>query len=117
MTTSIRYGSYTAAQAVAVVDPIQRSELALEAVKIISPAIAANASANIYTIKSPGKIHAVLSVELSTAAGGKKFSDNQAHTPLVTITADGKNINIACIAGGTTMANTDIVCLILAVGY
>lgn len=118
MTTSIRYGSYTNAQAVATADAVNRAELALEAVKVISPAIAQNVNANVYTIKSPGSIKAILNMFCTTTAGATKFSgQDQARQPVFTITADGKSVNIAVPNNGTAFANDDLVYLILAVGY
>ena len=118
MTTSVRYGSYTNAQAVATSDTVNRAELALETVRVITPAIIVNANANVYTIKSPGYIKAILNVFCTTTAGATKFSgQDQARQPVFTITADGKSVNIAVPGGGTAFVNDDVVYLILAVGY
>jgi hypothetical protein len=117
MTTSIRYGSYTNAQAIAVEDAIQRMEIAPEYVKVLLPVIAANANANVWTIKSPGTIKAVMGCRLTNTAGADLWADSQAHTLIVSITADGKSINVAVPAGAVATVNTDLVYLTLAVGY
>ena len=117
MTTSIRYGSYTNAQAVAAVDAIQRSELAFEAVKVITPVVAQGANGNIYTIKAPGKIQAILTARITTTAGLNKPDAAAASAYFFTVSADGRSVNLAIPAGGTATANTDIAYLTLAVGY
>jgi hypothetical protein len=117
MTTSIRYGAYTNAQAVATEDAIQRMEIAPEYVKVTLPVIAAGANANVWTTKSPGTIKAIMGCRITKAGGADLWADSQAHTPNITITADGKSVNIACTGGGTATEATDLAYLTLAVGY
>lgn len=117
MTTSIRYGSYTNAQAVAAIDAVQRSELAFEAIKVVTPVIATGANGNIYTIKAPGKIQAILTARITNAAGQNKPDIAGVNAYVFVVSADGKSVNLAVPAGGTATLNTDIAYLTLAVGY
>ena len=118
MTTSIRYGYYaTTASAVSATDTVNRSELALEVVKVITPIVAQGANGNIYTIKSPGKIQAILTARITTTAGLNKPDVAGANAYAFTVSVDGKSVNLAIPAGGTATINTDIAYLTLAVGY
>lgn len=117
MTSSVRYGSYTALQAVADTDAIQRLDIAQECVKVSLPVIAQGNNAIIWTTKGPGVIKAIMTCRLTNAAGANLWADTQAHTLIVSITADGKSVNVAVPGGAVATVATDIAYLTLVVGY
>jgi len=117
MTSSVRYGYYTNAQAVSDTDAINRLDIAHEYVKVLLPVIAAAANAIVWTTKSPGVIKAIMNCRLTNAAGANLWADTQAHTLIVSITADGKSVNIAVPGGAVATVATDIAYLTLVVGY
>lgn len=117
MTSSVRYGSYANIQAVATDDAIQRLDIAQECVKVLLPVIAQGANAVVWTTKGPGVIKAIMTCRLTNTAGANLWAASQANTLVVTITADGKGVNIAVPAGAVATVATDIAYLTLVVGY
>lgn len=107
----IRYTSYTNAQAIAATD-LPGTDIALQAVQVITPTINAAANAIVFTLKGAGTIKAVMSAEVTSNVGATRIT-----TFTITITPDGKSLNFAVPGGGTVFANTDMAYLLLAVGY
>lgn len=117
MTSSVRYGEYTNVQAIATTDDVQRSEPALETVKVIAPVIAQGAAAIIWKTKSPGTIKAVMSTRLTSVAGLEKYGAADANAWSYTVTDAGKTLTLTVPAAGTAIVAGDFVYLTLVVGY
>lgn len=120
MTTSARLGEYkTTAGAISATETVQRKELALDVVEVVTPVIGAAGQVDIviYTIKTPGKIQSILSFFYTTTAGALQWTGgNQAVQPLVRIVNNGKSVAIFSPAGGVNI-NAGVCSLILAVGF
>ena len=117
MTAAVRYVKNTVAPDAATI-PIgstgKDSQLIAFDITCTAP-IAAGANANILQWTGAGKIQSVISFQILTAAGGINVPVAAATTS-VTIDPTGKIINVAVANGGTAIAASSVIKLLLVIG-
>jgi len=115
---SIRYTSYTNAQAIATTD-IPGKDIALMAVQVVCPAIAAAANAIVFTLKGAGTIKAIMNAFILKNNGNIRLEDPTGFNRglNITLSADSRSVIFTLPANAQVIENTDTAYLLLAVGY